>query len=126
MEVEAKYFTGGDTTALLVFLVCVVGIFWGAMMYDMVADLYGDASGVVAWTVAVPVWTAVALLSYTIKVEDKIMSWSRFLKSALMDPAGAVTVAPAHALESQAEASGNLVLIEMTNVIFDRDSGGVC
>ena len=38
-------FRGGDAWAMVGFLLSVVGLFWGAIIFDMVADLYGNTNG---------------------------------------------------------------------------------
>ena len=101
---------------LLVFLLCVVGIFWGAMIFDMVADLYGNAAGGVAWAVAFAVWTAVALLCYLFKAGDIIIYAPTRLYTNLTDASGGVFPQPGGV------NNGDRVIAETTNTMFDRDS----
>ena len=72
LEDAAQQFRGGDTRAVLGFLLVVVGIFWGAMIFDMVADLYGNTTGGIAWAVAFTAWAAAAAVAYRTKLGDKV------------------------------------------------------
>ena len=68
----AQQFRGGDTKPLLGYLLCVLGIFWGAMIFDMVADLHGNTAGGIAWAVAFAVWVTVASLCYWSNLGDRV------------------------------------------------------
>ena len=72
LDVAAQQFRGGDTRALLGFLLSVVGLFWGAVIFDMVADLYGNTAGGIVWAVAFAVWTTAAVLAHTFAGQAKI------------------------------------------------------